>query len=553
LANIYIIQGIDKGQTIEIPTAGCVIGRGADTCQLHDNTISRSHARIFAQKDKYFIQDLESGNGTYLNGVRIGTKPLQLKHGDHVRAGKTVLVFSEDQPIELPPDETEFGDLVNIDEQGNLVDSSIMAAIPSDRESLFAPTEPTQANKHLRVLYEMLLAIGSIFNVEQLLHQVMEIIFRELPVDRGFILLRDEKNGKFDPVVVKYRKNDKPGRITTSNTIIRHILNRHEAVLCTNAMTDKRFSKGDSVHGYGLRSVICAPIIARDKILGIIHIDCSMANVSYSQEQLHLLGAIGVQTGMAIQNVQLYLDGIKAERLAAVGQTVAALSHYIKNILQGLQGGADTVELGLRSNTLKIAETGWQIVNRNLDKIQNLMLNMLAFGKEREPRLALMQLNVIVNEVLDLTRKKADDRGVMLITDLADHMPAIPVDPDGIHQVILNIVNNAIEAVAQNTGAVTIKTGYNENEHEALISIGDNGPGIPNDQLTRVFEIFHSTKGHGGTGLGLAVAKKIVDEHNGQLNVISHPGEGTLFTVVLPVEQLRSKSAERTGGVEDTH
>jgi signal transduction histidine kinase len=277
-----------------------------------------------------------------------------------------------------------------------------------------------------------------------------------------------------------------------------------------------------------------------------------MSNYSYTQEQLRLLSAIGYQTGLAISNVQMYLESIRVERLAATGQTVAALSHYIKNILQGLQGGADTVELGFRSNNLKISESGWRIVNRNLDKIQHLMLNMLAYSKDREPRLVLMQINVIVNDVLDLTRKRADDRGVMLITDLNDHMPAVPVDQDGIHQVILNIVNIAIEAVHANSGAITIKTNFNEIDQEAIISIGDNGPGIPPSEIDKVFEIFHSTKGHGGTGLGLAVAKKIVDEHNGHLDVISHPGEGTIFNIRIPVKQSHRKSSERTGGVEDT-
>jgi signal transduction histidine kinase len=551
LANIYVIQGPDKGQSLEVASSGCIIGRGAESTQWRDKSVSRNHARILLQNGHYYIQDMESANGTYVNGARIG-QYMQLKHGDHIRTGKTVMVFSEDQPIELPPDETEFGDLIDIDEQGNLVDSSIMAAIPSDRESLLAPTDPTQANKHLRVLYELMNTIGSIYNVDQMLHKVMELIFRELNVDRGFILMRNESTGKFDPVVVKYRKMNQGGRISTSNTIIKHILSKREAVLCTNAMADKRFNKGDSIQGYGLRSVICSPIIARDKILGIIHIDCSMSSSAYSQEQLRLLGAIGYQTGLAIQNVQLYLESVRVERLAATGQTVAALSHYIKNILQGLQGGADTVELGFRSNNLKISETGWRIVNRNLDKIQHLMLNMLAFSKDREPRLELVQINVIVSDVLDLTHKRADDRGVMLITDLNEHMPAVPVDQDGIHQVILNIVNNAIEAVPVNSGAVTIKTNFNEIDQEAVISIGDNGPGIAADEVDKVFEIFHSTKGHGGTGLGLAVAKKIVDEHNGELDVVSHPGEGTIFMIRIPAEQLRHKSSERTGGVEDT-
>jgi two-component system, NtrC family, sensor kinase len=553
LANIYIIQGPDKGQTIEILPAGCVIGRSADSIQLRDAAISRRHARIFGTKVGFFIQDAESANGTYVNGVRLGLgKPLALKHGDHIRTGKTVLVFSEDQPIELPPDETEFGELIDLDVQGNMVDSSIMAAIPSDQQSLLAPTEPAQANKHLRALYDLVLATSSIFNIEQLLHQVMELIFRELPVDRGFILLKDEGSGNLEPVVVKYGKDDKPAKITTSTTIIQHVVTKHEAVLCTNAMTDKRFNKGDSVLGFGIRSAICVPIIARDKILGIIHIDSSAVNVTYSQAQLHLVTAIGYQTGLAVQNVQLYLESIKAERLAATGQTVAALSHYIKNILQGLQGGADTVELGLRSTNLKTAETGWQIVVRNLDKIQNLMLNMLAFSKEREPRFEQSQVNVIVNEVLDLTRKKADDRGVMLITDLDDHLPAVPIDPDGIHQVILNILVNAIEAVDPNTGAVTLKTGFDEETQDVTISIGDNGEGIPPEEMDKIFDLFHSTKGHGGTGLGLTVAKKIVDEHNGTLDVVSHHGEGTLFTVRLPAVQPKQKASDRTGGVEDT-
>lgn len=546
-----MIQGQDKGQTIEIPQGGIVVGRGSDTIHLRDSTLSRTHARLFVQNGRYYIQDAESANGTYVNGVRIG-KPFHLKHGDHIRAGKTVLVFSEDQPIELPPDETEFGDLIDLDMQGELVDSSIMEAIPSDQESLLAPTEPAQANKHLRVLYQLVLTIGSIFNIEQLLHQVMDLIFRELTVDRGFILLKDEQTGKFEPVVVKYRKDNKHGKITTSNTIISHVLFKKEAVLCTNAMTDKRFNKGDSVVGYGLRSVICAPIIARDKILGIIHIDCSTANFTYTREQLLLLTAIGFQTGLAVQNVHLYLESVKAERLAATGQAVASLSHYIKNILQGLQGGADTVELGLRSSTLKTAETGWQMVVRNLDKIQNLMLNMLAFSKDREPRLAPMQINVTVKDVLELMHKKANDRRIMIITDLSDDMPPIPVDPDGIHQVILNILVNAIEATLTDTGVITVKTSFDEQTQETIISVGDNGPGIPKDEMDKIFDLFHSTKGHGGTGLGLTVAKKIIDEHNGQLDVISHHGEGTLFTIRLPSVQPKQKSSDKTGGVEDT-
>lgn len=550
MTSVYVIQGPEKGQTFELNDAECVVGRSDVQVRLKDTTVSRTHARLFDQVGQYYIVDLGSANGTYVNGVRI-VRPFQLKQGDHIRVGKSVLVFSEDQPIELPPDETEVGNMIDFDVQGELVDSAIVAAIPSDRDILLAPPEPSQANKHLRVLYELVSATGQVYNIDQLLHGVMNHIFREITVDRGFILLLNEDTKRFEPIVVKYRRPERAKKIMTSNTIVDHVLTKREAVLCTNAMTDRRFKKGQSIQGYGLRSVICVPVIARSKIYGVIHIDCSISDYTYNNDHLHLLSAIGYQTGLALQNIQLYQESIEAERLAATGQTVAALSHYVKNILQGLQGGADTVELGFRNENLKTIGTGWKIVDRNLGKIHNLMLNMLAFSKEREPRLEPVQINVIVDEVLDLTRKLADDRGVMLVTDLEEHMPPIFADPDGIHQVILNIVNNGLEAVERNTGAVTIRTRYDEDAEAAVLTIGDNGPGIEDEHLEHIFDVFHSTKGHGGTGLGLAVAKKIVDEHGGTIAVTSHPDEGALFTIRLPQEHEEHQASEGTSGPSD--
>src|SRR5439155_17627252 len=138
--------------------------------------------------------------------------------------------------------------------------------------------------------------------------------------------------------------------------IINHVINNGEGVLSSNAMADRRFSKGKSVHNLGIRSALCVPIRARkladkagEQTIGVIYIDSSVANFTYSPDQLRLLTAIGLQAGMAISNAQLYRAGLAGERLAAVGETTAALSHSIKNILQALRGGADVGEMGLRS------------------------------------------------------------------------------------------------------------------------------------------------------------------------------------------------------------
>ncbi len=554
MASINVIQGPDKGSVYEIPLEGCVIGRGSDTLKLHDPAMSRTNSRIYPKNHSLYIEDMQSANGTFINGTAIKV-PTELKPGDHIRIGKTVLVFSEEEGMELPLDETEFGEMIDLDVSGEMVDSAIMSALPSEPQVLLAPEEPHYANKHLRTLYDLVVAAASIVDINQLLEKVMELIFRELRVDRGFILLVNEKAKTLEPVVVKHRKQANSSgkkQITTSNTIIRRVVKSHEGVLCSNAMTDNRFSKGESIQGFGINSVICVPILARNKILGIIHIDCSTVNFSYSREQLHLLTAIGFQSGLAISNIQLFHESIRAERLAATGQTVTSLSHYIKNILQGLQGGADTVELGIRSPSVKIIETGWRIVNRNLGKIQNLMLNMLALGKEREPRLEMTQINSIVQEVEELIQKTADDKGIMIINDLSSDMPAIPIDPDGLYRVILNILNNAMDAVPDHSGAITIRTHFEEENNQTIISIGDNGRGIPEDEIDKVFEVFHSTKGNAGTGLGLAVSYKIIKEHNGDISVESIEGEGAIFSITLPCEQEGGQSSDTTGGMSET-
>ena len=122
----------------------------------------------------------------------------------------------------------------------------------------------------------------------------------------------------------------------------------------------------------------------------------------------------------------------------------------------------------------------------------------------------------------------------MLLTELED-MPPIPLDQEGMHQVTHNIVLNAIEAVDGKTGRVNVRTCYNQQDDQVVLSVTDNGPGIPAKELDDIFKAFHSTKGHGGTGLGLAAARKIVSELGGEIEVQSEVGEGTTFHVKLPI------------------
>jgi signal transduction histidine kinase len=249
-------------------------------------------------------------------------------------------------------------------------------------------------------------------------------------------------------------------------------------------------------------------------------------------------------TGLALQNARLVQQQMKTARLAATGETVAYLSHNIKNILQAMQAGEDLVDIGLEKKNFTALRHGWRIVQRNLDRIMQMTMNMLNFSKTREPNLQQANLSQVVGDAAAGLQKKADERKVTLVLDLEEPFPPIPLDADGITQVALNIIDNALEAVIPESGVVTVATRFHPEEGIADFTVSDNGPGIEPDKIKEIFEPFTSSKGQGGTGLGLAVARKIVREHHGRTIVESTPGQGTIFRIRLPAQEMHGASEE---------
>lgn len=537
MATLMVLQGPDKGRTLKTADNVVLIGRGSEQIPLTDQTVSRKHAELLRAEGGWTIHDLGSANGTFVNGGRI-SRVLRLKHGDQIKVGSTLMVYMGDEKVQQFSGAMIPHDLVTLD-AGSL-DSSIVASMPSSEDSVVMAAPETQAAvKAWNVLRELGAVIGSFLNAEELLVRVMDVIFEQLDADHAVIFVRDEAANELLPEVVRFRHRPRedgggPPSIAASRTIINHVVQMREGVLCSNAVTDERFRSGKSVQNLGMRSVICAPIVARDQILGVIHLDSPVTNHVYNEQELRLLTAIGLQTGMAMENARLVLAQLQRERLAAAGETVAYLSHYIKNILQGMRGGADIVERGLTRRELPMTEQGWRIVAKNLDKSYNLMLNMLAFSKQRQPRLESVQINRIVEDAVHLAQTSADDAKAVLLPDLDENAPAIPADADGVHQVVLNLIANAIDAVPDENGLINVRTRFDAERRAMLITVRDNGPGVPPELRQQIFEPFQSTKGHGGTGLGLAVARKIVEEHRGTIEFHAPADGGAEFRVLLP-------------------
>jgi signal transduction histidine kinase len=251
-----------------------------------------------------------------------------------------------------------------------------------------------------------------------------------------------------------------------------------------------------------------------------------------------LMVAIGHQAGLAIENTIFYNDKIQAERLAAVGQTIATLSHHIKNILQGIHGGSSLIDLGLKEKDDTIVRRGWTIVEKNQSKIYDMVMDMLSFSKDREPALEPTDLNAIVSDVIELMQARAQELGVVLSWHPGSAMPQVTIDPEGIHRAVLNIVTNAIDACdGAQEAQVTVQTAWDPVGSVARITISDNGVGIDEADIPSIFQVFSSTKGSRGTGLGLPVSQKIVREHGGKIVVTSRAGDGATFAIELPMSK----------------
>lgn len=551
MATLHVLQGPDKGRTFQTHREAVILGRNAEQIPLNDTTVSRRHAQLQPNNGTWMIQDLGSSNGTYVNGHRLNAT-VRLKHGDQIKMGSTLLVFSGDESVEQYSGPKFTRDLIDLDAAGRNLDASILSvATPEDSVILAAP-ETADAVQSWNLIFRLAETLGSVTEPREFLEQVADAVFDHFVVDRCFILLRDPNTRALEPQVVRRRTTTDQdlGKITTSQTIINHVIETRQGVLCANAMTDPRFVPGDkegSIHRMRLHSVICVPIVTREEVHGIIHMDCSMHHHTYTQQQMQLAATIGRMAGLAIENAQLLASRMRNERLAATGETVAYLSHHIRNILQGIRSGADVLELGIKRQNLDNIRSGWQIMRRNLDRTYQLATNMLAFSKQRVPNVELGQLNKVVEDVVDLAQRLADEKHVMLLSDLED-MPPVPLDIDGVHQAVLNVVTNALDAAPAENGRVLINTRYDPGAGEAAVLVQDNGPGIAADALATLFEAFHSTKGQRGTGLGLAAAKKVVTELGGRIDVRSTLGEGTTFVIHLPTSSTRIVDSEKTRG-----
>jgi PAS domain S-box-containing protein len=219
---------------------------------------------------------------------------------------------------------------------------------------------------------------------------------------------------------------------------------------------------------------------------------------------------------------------LKSERLAAVGQMAAHISHEVKNPLMLIGGFARQLLKDIACDPQKRQEK-LGIIVEEISRLENFCAEVGSFAKLSEPQRRLGNLNALVEEVSQRLEPSLQERGIKLLVKLDSSLPPVKFDPVYLRQVIVNVVKNGAEAMTAG-GTLTLSSGRRQDR--VFVEITDTGEGIPPELLDKIFHPFFSTKPK-GSGLGLAISQKIMEAHQGEISIDSHPNQGTRVTLFL--------------------
>lgn len=283
------------------------------------------------------------------------------------------------------------------------------------------------------------------------------------------------------------------------------------------------------------RAVTNAPgvLIAKDGHEVEISISLSLLR----DTQGEVIGTVGISRDVTEEN-KLRRQLIEQERLAAVGQTVAGITHYMKNLLNGLKGGAYMVNVAVKREDPKLLKEGWDNVQKGIERISKLCLDMLSYCRDRRPELVSVDPLRLIQETAQFVSKSAEQEGISVLCDGQEGV-TVRLDKDMMARAILNLIANAIDACKEKSYTKSetprIDLSFTQKEGKAFFIVSDNGIGMDESIRRHLFERFFSTKDASGTGLGLCVTHKIINEHKGSIQVESRPGKGSRFIIEVPL------------------
>ncbi len=390
-------------------------------------------------------------------------------------------------------------------------------------------------------------ATGGTLDLERVLEAVATYTRDLLDADRcGILLGSDESELRFAFQVGPPLEGLEPGRTVDLGAVGARgavgALRGRRTVAFEDATGDPRVN-ADLARTWSVGSGLLIPLVAHDEAVGLLMVTRTQPS-AWSTEQVQLAEALGKQAAVAIEDARLYRDlqesmfrlreaqesMVRAERLAAVGTLAASLAHEVRNPLNSIN-----LQLVLLSRRIGKTPERAQLealveaARREVVRLEALVQEFLSLSSLDRLKVTHRSPGQVLREVKELMEPFARERGVAVREDIPEALPEVALDSDKLRQALINLVRNAIEAMAEG-GTLTLSAEVGEGE--VVLRVGDTGAGIP--QGVDVFDVFLTTK-EGGTGLGLPIARRIVEAHGGRLGYESHPGAGTVFAVSLKV------------------
>ncbi|MBI4041912.1 MAG: GAF domain-containing protein, partial [Deltaproteobacteria bacterium] len=421
------------------------------------------------------------------------------------------------------------------------------------------------AHRGFLILDEEILRLGQekLSELKELGGEVYERLRSEFLSDRAVVLKDPHSKQR---LVVKVARNVERGSLVTeefqlSRTVIQKVFDTGKPALIIDAIKDPELQTQKSVLLHQLRSIMCVPLRFVGNVLGVIYLDNSYVSELFTKQDLQILRYFASQAVVAIENVLIFrkfniaLNRMKelqsqllhTEKISAIGQAVAKISHEINNPLTSIAGYAGMLKQVIPQDIPKAKEY-CDIIHKESHRCARLVKEMLAFSRKSPTELKRADLNQIIEESIRIT-DFFRPQNVTLQFERNPNLPQVVIDRGQMEQVFVNIISNAYQALASAktpAGKVIVTAVMNQPDRIA-VCFSDNGPGIDPTHQKKVFEPFFTTK-EKGTGLGLSIAYYIVQKHGGSLSFESELGKGTSFAIELPA--LTAPSAEEVSPAE---
>jgi signal transduction histidine kinase len=533
-----------------IPLAGgkTTVGRApSNTIQLTQGGVSRTHAVISCKNGQFVLKDLNSRNGTFVNNKRINQAVLQ--HSDKILFGKRGFMFSiEADDAEISPPDTDitaiFGDTVTISKEdlelSKLLSHNAETAINNFFELLPSDDnlarETLEAHKRLSFLYQLSDNLRTPRDPKEILEKGLDLIFEALSsAKRATAMLRSDTTGVLEVRAVKYRDPDPDfAIIPVSRTVLSQVVEERVAIVSQDAKDDVRFENTESFVAENINSFVCVPLIHRDRVIGAIYLDTDDYLHPFTQNDMEFTAAVANELSLSIGNCRLQQEAIKNEKINAIGLTITHLAHNIRNLLTLNRSAVDMMDKQLDKSDDENLQKNWKLVRLGLDQIADLTADMLDYTQTSAVDVQPIDINAAVVEQYELFMDSLAKEGIEVDLKLTPDLPLWEMNESLLQRAILNLVVNAKDALkGKENGRIRISTELDDSSR-LIIRVEDNGCGIDYGILNEIFELFYTTKGMEGSGVGLSMIQKFVESMGGKVSVVSQDGVGSTFTLAFP-------------------